>query len=106
MKLGCAPNKLVLRKIDLGNEKFKKTKGGIIVNNDKAVLEITGEVVAVGRDLQSWVKVGDTVYHGMHAGTVFTCSALAEPGDVEPDEALLSIADYEVLALLPKETEE
>ena len=99
MGKSCAPNKVIMRKIDVGNEKFKKTEGGIIVANETKSLEHKGEVLVVGNAI-NWVKPGDVVHHGFHSGIVFTCT---EFNDNKEEEALLSLNDYEILLVTSQE---
>ena len=65
MEKSCAPNKVILRKIDVGNEDWKKSEAGIMTKNEAQKLESKGEVLVVGTGID-YVKVGDTVHHGLH----------------------------------------
>jgi co-chaperonin GroES (HSP10) len=93
MEKSCAPNKVILRKIDVGNEDWKKSEAGIMTKNEAQKLESKGEVLVVGTGID-YVKVGDIVHHGLHSGTVFACSSFTEKKE---DEALLALNDYEIL---------
>jgi co-chaperonin GroES (HSP10) len=98
MEKSCAPNKVVLRKIDVGNEDWKKTDAGIMTKNDTQKLEHKGTVLVVGKNID-YVKEGDVVHHGFHAGIVFACSSFNEKNE---DEALLALNDYEILLVETK----
>lgn len=91
IQLGCGPNKLILRKIGTGTEGFKKTEAGVIIKGTNEAVEHKGEVLAVGSNVEG-VNVGDIVHHGFHSGSVFAYK----------EEALLSLNDYEILAIEKK----
>lgn len=91
LQLGCGPNRLILRKIGSGTEGFKKTEGGVIIKETNEAVEHKGEVLAIGSKVED-VKVGDVVHHGFHSGAVFAYK----------EEALLSLNDYEILAIEKK----
>jgi co-chaperonin GroES (HSP10) len=93
MEKSCAPNKVILRKIDVGNEDWKRSEAGIMTKNEAQKLEHKGSVLVVGSNID-YVKVGDVIHHGMHSGTVFACSSFDEKNE---DEALVALNDYEIL---------